>query len=105
MGRAIISFPHNSIFLLPFCNWNAIITTYCCEGDALHMDIGTAIKEIRNKCLLSQAVFAHEIGVSFSPGSRWENGKTVPGFKTLKKIKEFCNINGIDFNVDKYISK
>lgn len=69
------------------------------------MDIGTAIKEIRIKSLLSQADFAHEIGVSFSTVNRWENGKAVPGFKTLKKIKEFCSANGIDFNVDKYISE
>ena len=67
------------------------------------MDIGNAIKEIRIKSLLSQADFAQEIGVSFSTVNRWENGKAIPGFKTLKKIKEFCNKNNIDFNIDKYI--
>ena len=46
------------------------------------MDIGKAIKDIRVKSLLSQA-----------------------NFKTLKKIKEFCTRNEIDFNVDVYISE
>lgn len=71
----------------------------------MHMDIGTAIKEIRIKSLLSQADFAKELGVSFSTVNRWENGKAVPGFKALKKLKDFCVQNTIDFNVDRYISE
>lgn len=71
----------------------------------MHMDIGTAIKEIRIKSLLSQADFAEELGVSFSTINRWENGKAVPGFKALKKIKDFCAINMIDFDVDRYIAE
>ena len=69
------------------------------------MDIGKAIKDIRVKSLLSQADFAKELSVSFSTVNRWENGKTIPNFKTLKKIKEFCTRNEIDFNVDVYISE
>lgn len=69
------------------------------------MDVGTAIKEIRIKSLLSQADFAKELGVSFSTVNRWENGKAVPGFKALKKIKDFCVQNMIDFDVDRYISE
>lgn len=69
------------------------------------MDIGTAIKEIRIKSLLSQADFAQEIGVSFSTVNRWENGKAVPGFKAIKRIKEFCLANKIEFNIDSYIKK
>lgn len=69
------------------------------------MDIGTAIKEIRIKSLLSQADFAKEIGVSFSTVNRWENGKAVPGFKTLKKMKDFCAQNGIDFHIEKHIAE
>lgn len=71
----------------------------------MHMDIGTAIKEIRIKSLLSQVDFAKELGVSFSTINRWENGKAVPGFKALKKIKDFCALNMIDFDVDKYIAE
>lgn len=69
------------------------------------MDIGTAIKEIRIKSLLSQADFAKEIGVSFSTVNRWENGKAVPGFKTLKKMKDFCAQNRIDFHIEKHIAE
>ena len=69
------------------------------------MDIGNAIKDIRVKSLLSQADFAKELGVSFSTVNRWENGKANPNFKALKKIKEFCARNEIDFNVDAYISE
>ena len=70
----------------------------------MHMDIGNALKEIRIKSLLSQADFAKEIGVSFSTVNRWENGKAVPGFKALKKTKDFCARNGIDFEIDKFIA-
>lgn len=69
----------------------------------MYMDIGTAIKEIRIKSLLSQADFAKELGVSFSTVNRWENGKAVPGYKALKKIKDFCEKNIIDFDADRYI--
>lgn len=71
----------------------------------MHMDIGTTIKEIRIKSLLSQADFARELGVSFSTVNRWENGKAVPGFKALKRIKDFCAISMIDFDVDRYIAE
>ena len=70
----------------------------------MYMDIGVAIKEIRIKSLLSQADFAKEIGVSFSTVNRWENGKAVPNFKALKKIKDFCARNAMDFTIDAYIS-
>lgn len=69
------------------------------------MDIGNAIKHIRIKSLLSQADFAKELDVSFSTVNRWENGKAVPNFKALKKIKNFCARNEIDFNVNTYISE
>lgn len=67
------------------------------------MDIGTAIKEIRIRSLMSQTDFAKALAVSFSTVNRWENGKAVPGFKALKRIKEFCASNGIDFDLEKYI--
>ena len=68
------------------------------------MDVGTSIREIRIRSLLSQDDFAKAIGVSFSTVNRWENGKAYPGFKALKKIKEFCANNGIDFDAAKYVA-
>ncbi len=69
------------------------------------MDIGNTIRDIRIKSLLSQADFAKELGVSFSTVNRWENGKALPNFKALKKLKDFCARNEINFNFDMYISK
>lgn len=68
------------------------------------MDIGAAMKEIRIKSLMSQNDFAHELGVSFSTVNRWENGRAVPNYKALKKIKEFCQANNIDFDIDRLVS-
>ena len=68
------------------------------------MDIGAAIKEIRIKSLMSQNDFAHELGVSFSTVNRWEKGRAMPNYKALKKIREFCQVNNIDFDIDRLIS-
>lgn len=55
------------------------------------------IKKIRKKCFLSQESFGRELGVSFSSINRWEGGKTKPNMSAMKKIKEFCKTQGIDF--------
>ena len=47
------------------------------------------LKDVRKRCLLSQSDFADAIGVSFSTVNRWENGRAIPNYKTLKKIKEY----------------
>lgn len=67
------------------------------------MDVSVAIKEIRMKSLLSQSDFAHEIGVSFSTVNRWETGKAIPSFKALKKIKDYCESNQIDFCIERHM--
>ena len=69
------------------------------------MDVGITNKEIRMKSLLSQNDFAHEIGVSFSTVNRWEKGHATPNYKALKKIREFCHTNHIDFDVDRLIAE
>lgn len=55
------------------------------------------IKKIRQKCFLSQEAFGREIGVSFSSVNRWEGGKTKPNMFAMKRIKEFCETQNIDF--------
>lgn len=55
------------------------------------------IKKIRKKCFLSQESFGRELGVSFSSINRWEGGKTKPNMSAMKKIKEFCETQDIDF--------
>lgn len=64
------------------------------------MSIGSEIKTIRLNSLLSQIEFAKALGVSFSTVNRWENDKASPNFKTIKRIKDFCEVNKIDFIVD-----
>ena len=64
------------------------------------MSVGVKIKSIRKKCLLSQNEFANQLGVSFSTVNRWENEKTVPNYNALRKIKEFCNIKQLPFDID-----
>lgn len=62
------------------------------------MTYSAEIKKIRQKCFLSQEVFGRELGVSFSSINRWESGKTKPNMSAMKKIKDFCEAQGIDFS-------
>lgn len=63
------------------------------------MGFCTDIKVIRQKCFLSQASFAKELGVSFATVNRWESGKTKPTYKTMKLIDGFCKKRHIHFDV------
>ena len=57
------------------------------------------IRELRQKCFLSQEAFARELGVSFATVNRWEAGKTKPTYKTMKLIDDFCRSRGLDFDI------
>ena len=46
-----------------------------------------AIKELRNKMMLSQEELAKVLGVSFSSINRWENGWHEPTLKIKRKLK------------------
>lgn len=62
------------------------------------MSYSEEIKRIRKKCFLSQEAFGRELGVSFSSINRWEGGKSKPNMSAMKKIKEFCDTQNIDFS-------
>lgn len=62
------------------------------------MTVSKRIKEMRQQSLMSQSDFAKSIGVSFSTVNRWENGKTLPTYKTMKNLEEFCKRMSIDFS-------
>jgi predicted transcriptional regulator len=64
----------------------------------IYMAYSDEIKKIRQKCFLSQESFARELGVSFSSINRWEGGKSKPNVSAMKKIKGFCDTQGIDFS-------
>lgn len=63
------------------------------------MNFSVAIKNVRQKALLSQEDFAKQLGVSHSTVNRWEKGKTLPNFKTMKRIDNFCKENTINFDI------
>ena len=62
------------------------------------MSFSKEIKELRRQCLLTQDAFAEEIGVSHSTVNRWETGKMIPNYKTMQKLKEFCEKRSLDFS-------
>lgn len=62
------------------------------------MTYSEEIKKIRQKCFLSQEAFGRELEVSFSSVNRWENGKSKPNMIAMKKIKEFCETQELDFS-------
>ena len=62
------------------------------------MTYSDEIKKIRQKCFLSQEAFGRELEVSFSSINRWESGKTKPNMSAMKKIKDFCEAQNIDFS-------
>jgi len=69
------------------------------------MEISSDIRNLRRKSLLSQTDFAKAIGVSYSTVNRWENGKAIPNFQDLKKIKDFCIANRFPFEIDTKVWK
>ena len=61
------------------------------------MKVSEEIKNMRQSRLLSQEQFANELGVSFSTVNRWEKGKTLPTYKAMKSIEEYCKKFELDF--------
>lgn len=62
------------------------------------MSLGLAIKQTRQKTLLTQEEFAKELRVATSTVNHWELEKACPSFSTMKKIKIFCESNNISFD-------
>ena len=52
------------------------------------IDYATAIKQLRDKMLLSQEEFAKVLGVSFASINRWENGHYEPTKLVKIRLKE-----------------
>ncbi len=50
-------------------------------------DYSKAIKELREKMLLSQVEFAELLGVSYASVNRWENGQHEPTIKIKRKLR------------------
>lgn len=52
------------------------------------MSYSVAIKNLREKMLLTQEEFANLLGVKFVTVNRWENGSFEPTMKTKRKLRE-----------------
>ncbi len=65
------------------------------------MELGRMIKEIRLHSFFSQEEFAQVLGVSYATVNRWENGKTKPNIKAMKRLYEFCQNEEIDVDIRK----
>ena len=55
------------------------------------------IVKLRVKMNISQEDLAKKLGVSFQSVNRWENGKTLPNYKTLKQIEGLCQKHNLNF--------
>lgn len=57
------------------------------------MNLGTAIKMLRQQRDLTQEQLAEYLNVSISAVSQWESGKTVPDVSTLPVIADFFDVS------------
>ena len=60
------------------------------------MNYSKAIKELRQKLLVSQTELAEMLGVSFATVNRWENGHFEPSYKAKRKLRTLFIRNGIE---------
>ena len=59
------------------------------------MNYSKAIKEYRNKVLLTQVELAQKLGVSFASVNRWERGAFEPTIKIKRKLAKLFKEAGI----------
>lgn len=66
------------------------------------MEFSVAIKTFRQNSYMSQQEFASELGISFSTVNRWETGKAIPNYQTMKRLLEYCKRMGLQYeNIEK----
>lgn len=63
------------------------------------MSLSDSIKLIRQKALLNQQEFADVLDVGLTTVNRWEVGKSIPNISAMKKIKAYCEKNGLSYEV------
>ncbi len=62
------------------------------------MNYQQAIKELRNKMIISQVELSKLLGVSFATVNRWETGKHIPTIKVKRLLKPYFEEYGININ-------
>lgn len=60
------------------------------------IDYQKAVKDLRDKLIMTQTEFAKMLGVSFISINRWENGRNRPTTVARKQIVQLCKENNIE---------
>lgn len=60
------------------------------------MDFSEQVKKARMQLVVSQAEFAELMGVTFATVNRWENRRSKPTYRVLRKFYEICKKNKIE---------
>lgn len=61
------------------------------------MNLGEAIRIIRQKSFYTQEDFSKQLNVALSTVNRWELNKAKPNVKAMKEIKAFCEENNLNY--------
>lgn len=59
------------------------------------IDYQKAVRELRDKLIMTQHEFAKMLGVSFASINRWESGANKPTTEAKRKIIALCKENKI----------
>ena len=59
------------------------------------IDYQKAVKELRDKLIMTQQELAEVLGVSFASINRWETGTNKPTTVAKRKIVELCKKNNV----------
>jgi len=59
------------------------------------MALSEILKEIRRQLGITQEQLAHDLNISFSTISRWENDHTSPSRLAKIRLLEYCSDHGI----------
>ncbi len=63
------------------------------------MTFDEIMKAIRIQLDITQEQLAHELNISFSTISRWENGHTFPSRLAKKSLLDFSKNNNVDSSI------
>lgn len=61
------------------------------------MALSDNLRMMRQKQFLTQEALANELEVTLSTVNRWETGKSSPNLSTMKKIKDYCTNNNVNY--------
>lgn len=65
---------------------------------------GPAIKQLRERCGMTQAELAEQIGVSNKAVSKWETGKGLPDISLLQPLSQALGVSVIELMDGKHIA-